>query len=146
MLLASSYILSSEITDNKPNMIHHYNRTKGGTDTFDQLCHSFSTARRTNRWPMRIFFGILDQAMVNARILLKCHRINRGDERPVTAVYCLETVIRHLVTPHLQERYRIPSLRLDVKYAIGAIINQDVRKKSTEGVILLDSYVRCGLC
>ncbi|TGZ32463.1 hypothetical protein DBV15_11101, partial [Temnothorax longispinosus] len=31
------------------------------------------------------------------------------------------------------------------EHAIGAIINQDVRKESTE-VILLDSYARCGLC
>lgn len=40
----------------KPNMILDYNRTKGGTDTFDQLCHEYTTARGTRRWPKRFFF------------------------------------------------------------------------------------------
>ncbi|XP_066583594.1 piggyBac transposable element-derived protein 4-like [Prorops nasuta] len=70
VLVGSTYLHTQEITDGKPNTILHYNDTKGGTDTFDQLCHAYSVARRTNRWPMRIFFGMLVQAAVNSRILL----------------------------------------------------------------------------
>lgn len=39
-------------TTGKPNMIHFYNETKGGVDTFDQMCSSISCSRKTNRWPM----------------------------------------------------------------------------------------------
>lgn len=38
VLLISSYLHTNEITNNKPNIILHYNETKGGTDCFDQLC------------------------------------------------------------------------------------------------------------
>jgi len=31
----------------KPEMICFYNGTKGGTDSFDQKCHQYTTARKT---------------------------------------------------------------------------------------------------
>ena len=53
----------------KPEIITFYNQTKGGVDTLDQLCHNYTTARKTRRWPLRVFYGILDQCGVNALIL-----------------------------------------------------------------------------
>jgi len=53
----------------KPEMIMFYNKTKGSTDTFNQLAKTYTTARVTNRWPMRLFYGMLDQARINAFIL-----------------------------------------------------------------------------
>lgn len=32
----------------KPALIHIYNETKGGIDSFNQLCHSYTTARKKN--------------------------------------------------------------------------------------------------
>lgn len=73
VLLTSNYIKSTESDGRgKPVIILHYNRTKRGTDTFDQLCHAFTTSRGTRRWPMRYFLGILDQARINSRILHTC--------------------------------------------------------------------------
>lgn len=34
----------------KPEIVLFYNSTKGGTDTFDKLCHGYSVIRRTKRW------------------------------------------------------------------------------------------------
>ncbi|XP_024883854.1 piggyBac transposable element-derived protein 4-like, partial [Temnothorax curvispinosus] len=66
VLLLTSYLHgNNKETDGKPDIVHFYNKDKGGTDCFDMLCHSFTVSRRTNRWPMQIFFGILDQAAVN---------------------------------------------------------------------------------
>lgn len=70
VLVVSSHLHTTEKTNNKPNIILHYNKTKGGTDSFDQLCHSYTVTHRTDRWPVRIFYGMLDQAAVNARIPL----------------------------------------------------------------------------
>lgn len=36
-----------------------YKDTKGGVDTFDQLCHSKTLARKNRRWPLRVFVGCL---------------------------------------------------------------------------------------
>ncbi|UYV65876.1 hypothetical protein LAZ67_3005783 [Cordylochernes scorpioides] len=39
-----------------------YNATKGGVDTHDFLCAKYSTSRKLPRWPMRIFYSMLDSA------------------------------------------------------------------------------------
>jgi hypothetical protein len=40
----------------KPEFVQFYNSTKGGVDTFDQMCHSFTCSRKTRHWPLRIFY------------------------------------------------------------------------------------------
>ena len=52
----------------KPQMVVMYNMTKGGTDMFDQLCNTYSVARQTRRWPLRLWFALMDQAMILYRL------------------------------------------------------------------------------
>ena len=147
VLVASSFLKTNAIGENKkPEMIMHYNKTKGGTDTFDQLCHAFSVSRRTNRWPVRIFFGMLDQAIVNARILLACKYKNEGNTTKVTAQYCLEKVYMHLVKDHLAERYTIPTLRHDIKLGIKEILDLDTEPLAENDLQVYKKKVRCTIC
>ena len=82
VLLIFSFMHSTEITDEKPNMIRYYNITKGGTDSYDKLCHSNTVSGRSNRWPVRSFYGMLDQTVVNVRILLVCkNKMNNVREK-----------------------------------------------------------------
>ena len=110
------------ITNGKPNIILHYNSTKGGTDTFDQLCHEYNVTKRTNRWPMRYFYNILDQAAVNARILLKCALTNLNIADRVRANDCLKRLAMHL-TPLLRTRVNNPSVRISLRMGIKTILN-----------------------
>ena len=43
-----------------------YNQEKVGVDSHEQMCSLYTTARKTNRWPMRLFYGIIDSAALNA--------------------------------------------------------------------------------
>jgi hypothetical protein len=52
--------------DYKPDIILHYNKTKGAVDTTDKLAKEYRTQRKTNRWPMVIFFHMLDIAAINS--------------------------------------------------------------------------------
>lgn len=147
VLVASSYMHSSEVDQNgKPAIIAHYNATKGGTDLFDQLCHSYTVSRRTNRWPVRVFFGMLDQAAVNARILLKCKLANGNDHKKVTAQYCLERIYLHLARDHLSEKYTICSLREELRVGIAGILSVSKDTSSTLELMTFEKYHRCGLC
>ena len=53
----------------KPEIIHFYNSTKGGIDTVDQLYGNYSVSKRTRRWPLCIFFHLVNIAGVNGQIL-----------------------------------------------------------------------------
>lgn len=44
------------------NLVHFYNAIKGATDSFDQVCHSYTVNRKTSRWPMCVWFGIMDHS------------------------------------------------------------------------------------
>lgn len=146
VLLVSTYSKSTEIIDGKPEIILHYNSTKGGTDTFDQLCHAYTVSRRTNRWPMRIFFGILDQAAVNARILLKCSQVNANINKKLSAAECLHRLSRHLLIPHLQQRVNNPLVRTSIRVGIKVILNMDLPAVVTNERRRLPVQVRCSVC
>ena len=147
VLLVSTFTLSNEITDDKPNMIRHYNKTKGGTYTFDQLCHLFTTARRTKRWQLRDFFGMLDQAAVNARILHTRKLINERNPAKIIAQSCIEEIIQHLVKPMLQENNTF-NLHKDILFGIKAMlaVESTCNSESVAEVIMLQQPKRCSLC
>lgn len=70
-----------DINTSKPEMILFYNSTKGGVDTFDQLCHSKTVARKTRRWPLRIFYGMLDAAGINSFVIFRFKRLDNSLSR-----------------------------------------------------------------
>ncbi|XP_055924651.1 uncharacterized protein LOC129956739 [Argiope bruennichi] len=55
--------------EQKPDMITFYNQTKGGVDAVDKMCETYSVARKTQSWPLTVFFSILNIAGINAQRL-----------------------------------------------------------------------------
>jgi len=53
----------------KPFAILDYNATKGAVDAFDELVGNYSCGRKSNRWPMRLFYFMIDTAGVNAYVM-----------------------------------------------------------------------------
>ena len=53
----------------KPDIITFYNFTKGSVDTLDKLCASYNVARNTRRWPLVVFFSMLNIAGINSYII-----------------------------------------------------------------------------
>ncbi|XP_041653753.1 piggyBac transposable element-derived protein 4-like [Cheilinus undulatus] len=53
----------------KPDIIIDYNRCKGGVDNLDKVVGTYSTRRRTNRWPQALFFNMIDVSAYNAFII-----------------------------------------------------------------------------
>ena len=54
----------------KPDIILFYNSTKGGIDTIDQMCGNYSVQRKTKRYPLVVFFHLLNIGGINANVLL----------------------------------------------------------------------------
>ncbi|KAM3936782.1 LOW QUALITY PROTEIN: piggyBac transposable element-derived protein 4-like [Leptodactylus fuscus] len=59
----------SDREDRKPDIILDYNATKGAVDTLDQVISTYTCKRKTNRWPMILFYNILDVSAYNAFVL-----------------------------------------------------------------------------
>lgn len=65
----------------KPIAIMDYNATKSSVDTMDQKCASYSTQRKTRRWPMAVFYRFLDMNGVNAHVLYTANDLNNPNAK-----------------------------------------------------------------
>lgn len=61
-----------------PNIILEYNKHMGGVDLMDGLIGRYHIRVKTGKWTMRIFYHLLDVAIVNAYVLY--HRVHRNDK------------------------------------------------------------------
>ncbi|KAJ4425394.1 hypothetical protein ANN_28009 [Periplaneta americana] len=49
-----------------PETVMFYNETKCGVDIVDQMSRLYTVKYRCRRWPMQVFFNVLDLAAINA--------------------------------------------------------------------------------
>lgn len=50
----------------KPEIITYYNRTKNGVDLVDKMCSLYDVSRNSRRWPLTVFFDLLNLSALNA--------------------------------------------------------------------------------
>lgn len=50
----------------KSDIILFYNMTKRDVDAFDQMCVTCTCRRKTQRWPLSLFYGLFDAPGINS--------------------------------------------------------------------------------
>lgn len=83
----------------KPCIITFYNGTKGGVDTTDKMCASFNVARNIRRWPMVVFFAMLNISGINAQVIYF-----GNDKKVIRRKTFLKKLSHELVLPHMARR------------------------------------------
>lgn len=92
----------------KPEIIMDYNATKGGVDNLDKLVTGYSCKRRTLRWPLVIFFNILDISAYNAFVIWMALNPDWNRGKLQRRRLFLEELGKALVRPQIQRRQHIP--------------------------------------
>lgn len=69
ILLSTLHHSSTIDDDGKAEINTFYNRTKGGVDILDQMCHTYSCQRGTNRWPFAFFMNLINVCGVAAFVV-----------------------------------------------------------------------------
>ena len=54
--------------ERKPDIITFYNSTKGGVDVVDMMMDEYSVFRNSRRWPLTVFFALLNISSVNSYV------------------------------------------------------------------------------
>ena len=80
-----------------------YNQEKGGVDSHDQMCSMYTTARKTNRWPMRLFYGIIDSAALNAFVIFTENVPKFGKHKKEKRQKFLQELALALIIPHTRQ-------------------------------------------
>ena len=55
----------------KPETVIFYNETKAGVDSIDQMAKAYTTKTPCFRWPVHVFYNVLDLAAINAYLVYK---------------------------------------------------------------------------
>lgn len=143
VLLLSTMHAGDTIDENgKPEIINFYNSTKGGVDTFDQMVHTYSVTRKTRRWPLRFFYGMMDQAGINSNIIFQI--VKRDRQKSVRRKYLFDLGLQ-LAKPHMERRLKKPIPR-NLKESIKRMLNMDSEDIVTPPPAKLQKQTRCTLC
>lgn len=131
----------------KPEIVMVYNQTKGGVDTFDQMCSLMSCSRKTNRWPMAMFYGILNIAFINSYIIYAHNVLSKG-EKPLNRREYMKKLSTELSTPWMKSRLEIPTLPRRLRENIENILPQPNVQVSEEAGEEPPAKIRryCSLC
>ncbi|GAU99785.1 hypothetical protein RvY_10737-1 [Ramazzottius varieornatus] len=99
-----------------------YNRTKAGVDTLDQLTGNYSCRRKTSRWPMALFYDILDISALDAYIIW-CE-INPGwnSTLPTKRRMFLQDVSKKMMQRQLLRRSTTPSISFSMKKFVSTVV------------------------
>jgi len=54
-----------------PETLRYYNHTKGGVDVIDQMSRMYSVRSQTRRWPVHVFYNVLDLSMIHAHTIFR---------------------------------------------------------------------------
>ena len=92
-----------------------YNHEKGGVDSHDQMCALYTAAIKTNRWPMKVFYGMVDSSALNAYLIFTHIVPIFGEKRPNKQSKFLKELSISLIVPQAKPRLVAPQTPQDVK-------------------------------
>lgn len=105
--------IDANSSDQKPEVILYYNATKGGVDTLDRMVRTYTCKRMTRRWPVVLFYNMIDVSAVNAFIVW----LELNGESPSISVKKRRNFLLELgkelagvnTQPDLSQRVSVPS-------------------------------------
>ncbi|KAJ4446467.1 hypothetical protein ANN_13163 [Periplaneta americana] len=115
-------------TTNKPHIIDDYNATKYGVDTLDQMCSNNSCSRKTRRWPLCVFYGMLNIGCLISWVIYSHNKQRKKCARKSFLIQLSE----ELTKPWMMKRLQIVSLQTNLRDLIGAVLGDNVPKQREE--------------
>lgn len=128
----------------KPEIIECYNATKGAVDSLDQICNNMSCSRKTRRWPLCIFYGMINIMLVNSYVIY-VHNMTAQSLRPVSRRDFAKALHCELVKPWLQHRYRMTTLPRHLQESIASILKVEL-PAAQQGPQLAQGRKICAFC
>lgn len=135
---------STDEETGKPEVIVFYNSTKGGVDSLDKKCANYSPSRRTQRWPMALFFMLLDVSTINAYVLYSSYK----DAPKIERADFLKKLAKSLVLPQWKRRMTNSRLPRELRMAISNLCgnSDDVGPNTNDIEDHLEKRATCSKC
>lgn len=144
VLMLSTFHKDDEIDPtsdvNKPAVITFYNLTKGAVDVVDRMKSEYSVSRVSNRWPLTVFFSLLNIGGINSQLIYYSNTNNK-----ITRRAYLTELAKQLTKPHMLRRAQIQNLSVSLRQKIHTILDiRPERPAPPEGI--RQRKPRCSFC
>ena len=126
----------------KREMITFYNRTKIGIDLVDQMCRSYDVARNSRRWPMVIFYDLLNISAINAFCVYKANKPENTTQRRKF----IENFRRELIRLQLQFRSTLKELLVELRRRANILLGLREIQQPMENPKRKNYVGSCSLC
>lgn len=110
----------------KPEIITFYNLTKGGVDVVDQMKSNYSVSRVSCRWPLTVFFTLLNVGGINAHIIYHYNTTIIEERR-----FFLKNLALDLMKAHLLSRAQVTSMPVVERKRMKRIAGQEEDENPT---------------
>jgi len=112
----------------KSNVITFYNKTKGGVDKVDELKKRYSVSRKSARWPLTVFFSLMNIAGINSQIIFESNT-----QSNLKRSQFLKNLSRELILDFIKIRLssRLPNL---MKLRICEVFNLEAKMQENQEV------------
>lgn len=127
----------------KPAIIDVYNSTKGAVDAFDQMSTNMSCNRKTRRWPLCIFYNMLNIIGINSCIIFNHKRLTKK-LKPIARKEFLYNLSVQLTRPWIEHRSNYKTLSRPLQEIIRGTLNP--RKENNEATHHEGKRTICGIC
>lgn len=144
VLLMSSLHHDDKIDDStgakrKPEINTYYNKTKCGVDVADELCATYDVSRNSKRWPLTIFYAMLNMSGINSGII---HRINNNKPTQKRRHF-LKSLGLALVSDHLKNRQNLNRLPREMRKRIREFAGESLEEPPAK---IPNVRKRCQVC
>lgn len=144
VLISSLHVASNEVAEDvskKPEIITFYNETKSGVDVVDKLCATYNVARSTKRWPMVIFYHLLNIGGINSRVIFHGNKNIFTTRREF-----LKKLGLTLLDDQLKVRAQMKTLPREIKGMLEKFKPPEAQQKVHEPTPGPSKRKRCELC
>lgn len=128
--------------EGKPEIVTFYNSTKSGVDTLDKVVRGFSSKRKYRRWPVHVFFTVLDAGIYSTFKMMKS--LNLAEQS--THYSFKKDLSYEMCMPFVRRRSQLQHLRMSVKKSM-MLVGIDF-STPTQGLVGTQGRrpSRCHLC
>uniref|UniRef100_A0A182MIP2 PiggyBac transposable element-derived protein domain-containing protein n=1 Tax=Anopheles culicifacies TaxID=139723 RepID=A0A182MIP2_9DIPT len=126
-------------------LVELYNRTKSTIHNIQQMCTMYDVVRSTRRWPMIVFFNLMNLCAINAWCI---YQMNHPEESKISRRDFLVNMSLELLRPQARRRLDNKTIARALKQRIATFLG--ISREEYETVPVFDnrpdSRGRCYLC
>ncbi|XP_049286255.1 uncharacterized protein LOC125765306 [Anopheles funestus] len=126
-------------------LVELYNRNKATVHSIQQMCTMYDVVRSTRRWPMVVFFNLMNLSAINAWCI---YQLNNPGESKISRRDFLVNMSLELLRPQARRRLDNKTIARTLKQRIATFLGLNREEYETVPVFenRPDSRGRCYLC